>query len=830
MHQSKFRLALVLILAAGGMGVAAPTAVWRVIAWNNLGMHCMDADFSVFSILPPFNNLYAQVLDPSGHLITNPAGVAVTYEAVGDPTGSYNSTSIGKTNFWQHVLALFGVSPAEDVGLAGNAMPGVGNTPQPMTFEGARSVFAGEGIPITPYDDAHRKNPYPMMRVVVRDAGGALLAGTNVVLPVSDEMDCRACHASGSGPAAEPAAGWLYDCDSDRDYKLNILRLHDDRQAGDPVYVDALAVAGYDAAGLYATAANDGMSVLCARCHASNALPGTGLAGIKPLTEALHGYHAAVRDPVTGQTLDATTNRSACYRCHPGSETRCLRGPMGNAVAPDGSLAIQCQDCHGNMSRVGTSGRQGWLDEPVCQNCHTGTATSNNGQIRYTNAFDTNGQPRIAMNQTFATNPDTPAPGVSLYRFSMGHGNLQCEACHGATHAEYPSSHLNDNLQSLNLQGHVGTLVECVTCHGSDPVTVSGGPHGMHPVGQSWVNGHPDAFGGGDATIADCAACHGTDYRGTVLSQAADDRVLSTDFGSKHFWRGFQVGCFDCHQGPSNGDGNPNHAPAASNANANTTAYTPVSVSLAASDADGNPLAYRIVSQPANATVALSGNTATAHPMPGFVGTDAFAFAAWDGSTWSNLAAISLGVGGSFADVPSTSAFASVVERIYHSGVTAGCGGSPLVYCPGEDVTRAQMAVFLLKARHGSSYLPPSCTGIFQDVPCPSPFADWIERLYAEGVSGGCGTNPQTYCPDASVTRAQMAVFLAKSRHPVTCAYPASGTVFTDVPADYWAGGFIEQLWREGVTAGCGAGLFCPESAVPREQMAAFLVKGFKLP
>jgi hypothetical protein len=140
------------------------------------------------------------------------------------------------------------------------------------------------------------------------------------------------------------------------------------------------------------------------------------------------------------------------------------------------------------------------------------------------------------------------------------------------------------------------------------------------------------------------------------------------------------------------------------------------------------------------------------------------------------------------------------------------------------------MAVFLLKAGHGSSYLPPSCTGIFQDVPCPSPFADWIERLYAEGVSGGCGTNPQTYCPDASVTRAQMAVFLTKSRHPVTCAYPASGTVFTDVPADYWAGGFIEQLWREGVTAGCGAGLFCPESAVPREQMAAFLVKGFKLP
>jgi hypothetical protein len=204
MREGKLRIAFALLLVAGTMGVAAPTAVWRAIAWNNLGMHCMDADFSVFSILPPFNNLYAQVVDPAGHLITNPAGVNVTYEAVADPDGSYNATSIGKTNFWQNVQALFGVPLAQDVGLAGNAMPGAGNLPQAMTFDATRSVFAGEGIPITPYDDAHGKNPYPLMRVVVRDANGALLASTNVVLPVSDEMDCRACHASGSGAAAKP--------------------------------------------------------------------------------------------------------------------------------------------------------------------------------------------------------------------------------------------------------------------------------------------------------------------------------------------------------------------------------------------------------------------------------------------------------------------------------------------------------------------------------------------------------------------------------------------------------------------------------------------------
>ena len=74
-----------------------------------------------------------------------------------------------------------------------------------------------------------------------------------------------------------------------------------------------------------------------------------------------------------------------------------------------------------------------------------------------------------------ATNPDVPASGLSLYRFSAGHGGLQCSACHGSTHAELPSSHANDNLQSVALQGHAGALAECGACHGSAPATVAGG-------------------------------------------------------------------------------------------------------------------------------------------------------------------------------------------------------------------------------------------------------------------------------------------------------------------------------------------------------------------
>jgi hypothetical protein len=68
------------------------------------------------------------------------------------------------------------------------------------------------------------------------------------------------------------------------------------------------------------------------------------------------------------------------------------------------------------------------------------------------------------------------------------------------------------------------------------------------------------------------------------------------------------------------------------------------------------------------------------------------------------------------------------------------------------------MAVFLLKARHGSAYAPPPAVGIFDDVPASSAFAPWIEQLSAEGITAGCGGG--NYCPDGENTRAQMAAFL----------------------------------------------------------------------
>ncbi|MBI3819970.1 MAG: hypothetical protein HY286_14840 [Planctomycetes bacterium] len=626
-------------LNAAGNPSAVPGT--RLVAWNNLGMHCTDGDFSVFSILPPYNVVDAQFIQGS-KLIKSGANVKLTYEAIADPTGSINKSSIGKDNFWQHVPEFFGVSLPLDSGLAGFAMPGAANIAQNIPFDPTWNWWNAEGVPITPYDDAGQKNYYPMMRITARDLANNILATADVVLPVSDEMNCSSCHSSGVNIDAQPGGGWVFDPDPVIDYRLNILKLHDSKQAGDPVYAQALATKGYNPNGLYAYATVDHKAILCASCHASNALPGTGIAGIQPLTQAVHAFHANVYDPIGGGTLDDINNRSACYRCHPGSTTKCLRGAMGKAVAHDGTMSMQCQSCHSNMSFVGSANRTGWLDQPNCQNCHTGTATHNNGQILYNNAFDTNGQYRVAVDSTFATNPDTPAPGFSLYRFSTGHGGLRCEACHGSTHAEFPSSHANDNIYTNQIQGHDGMLVECNACHATTPSTVTGGPHGMHPVGQSFVDGHPDIVE--IQGSAQCRLCHGNDSKGTVLSRSQANRTIATKYGTKNFWRGFTVTCYSCHNGPGSDNASPNTPAVAQGHTYNSTSDTSLPIALAATDINNNPLTYRIVSQASHGTVALSGSQAVYYPDAGFAGSDSFTFAAFDGFTDSNLATIVINV------------------------------------------------------------------------------------------------------------------------------------------------------------------------------------------
>ncbi len=194
-------------------------------------------------------------------------------------------------------------------------------------------------------------------------------------------------------------------------------------------------------------------------------------------------------------------------------------------------------------------------------------------------------------------------------------------------------------------------------------------------------------------------------------------------------------------------------------------------------------------------------------------------------TTPANIGVLTNGWVSDFLDVPESHQFHAFVTTLVSNTITVGTGGGN--YGVDQPTLRRQMAVFLLKARHGLCYVPPACNGDFGDVPCPSTFADWIEALADEGITGGCGGG--NFCPTNPVRRDQMAPFLLKAAHGSSYVPPLCAGTFDDVPCPSLFADWIEQLNAEGITGGCGGSNYCPSNPATRGQMAVFVVKTFSL-
>lgn len=156
------------------------------------------------------------------------------------------------------------------------------------------------------------------------------------------------------------------------------------------------------------------------------------------------------------------------------------------------------------------------------------------------------------------------------------------------------------------------------------------------------------------------------------------------------------------------------------------------------------------------------------------------------------------------------------IEAIAAAGVTAGCDVSGTLYCPSEFVTRAQMATFLARALG----LEASGPAPFSDV--SGTHAQNIAAIAEAGITAGCDASGALFCPSDSVTRAQMATFLARA-----LGYgPAVSDYFSDDSGSPHEPN-INALREAEVTLGCDAtGIrYCPSDPVTRGQMAAFLAR-----
>lgn len=173
---------------------------------------------------------------------------------------------------------------------------------------------------------------------------------------------------------------------------------------------------------------------------------------------------------------------------------------------------------------------------------------------------------------------------------------------------------------------------------------------------------------------------------------------------------------------------------------------------------------------------------------------------------------------GRFADVPGGHTFERNIEWLADAGITKGCNPpNNTRFCPEQQVTRAQMAAFLQRALD-----LPSGRGRFADVPAGHTFRGAIAALADANITNGC--NPprnDRFCPDAPVTRAQMAAFLTRALD-----LSGGGGRFADVPRGSTFETVISQLAGAGITKGCNPprnDRFCPDQPVSRGQMAAFL-------
>lgn len=316
--KTKSCICSILFLIFGACSVQA--AQYVVFAWNDLGMHCYNRDFRDLAVLPPYNNLVAQVIRVGNPPSIVTKGITVTYSF---PDNTY---SVGKSNFWKYAQQLFGVNLPPNIGLTGKGLSGV--------MDRKEDHFIAEGIPLTEFQDSAPAVPYPyqLAKIVVKDsATNSILATQTVVAPVSTEMRCDNCHYDGG--VEEISTGRV---------ETNILALHDEENSEEypPGHTVPLM---------------QRRPVLCAECHASNALNAAGVSGIPSLPKAMHEKHA--------DKVPSTTD--GCYLCHPGPQTKCLRDVMSTKEG------MGCISCHGNMEKVAKNPSP-WLNEPRCDAsaCH----------------------------------------------------------------------------------------------------------------------------------------------------------------------------------------------------------------------------------------------------------------------------------------------------------------------------------------------------------------------------------------------------------------------------------------------------------------------------
>ncbi len=459
---------------------AAYAATYKVIARNDLGMHCACPTFDGFLLLPPYNTLRAQVIMVDPSMMDGSAGLTVSYSMAEETDASLQADPYYSSWITNAPRLFPGFQPVvggKVKGITGNGISGT------MTYDSVTRSFNATGIPAYPVTTGNpakdimtdpfggpNRDPYLTANITVKDSSGATVATTSTVVPVAFG-GCCTCHlplAQQNGYPATAAGSFKY-----------LGKLHGQNSSKiDLSYLDP-------------TGRGVGGPVRCSWCHWDPAmgesaapglakvwpnyviLPGAGFTrtdvkiSSRSFSDVLHKYHAQNTKVLTQFDPNIANN---CYACHPGNGASCYRG------AHKGKTAIWCIDCHGNLTqRIATNQMaQPWQQStlPTCFGPSPGITSAFACHPRDNNV--TNGWPGV----------------FGKFINSRGHeGSVLCDSCHGSPHGEMPSLLAADNVQNQTQQNAVAgatypagkdssyPIGVCNVCHTDESTTWHRPPH-----------------------------------------------------------------------------------------------------------------------------------------------------------------------------------------------------------------------------------------------------------------------------------------------------------------------------------------------------------------
>ncbi len=412
-------LMLLCCLSCGGSPTDANKAIpadaqYVVFAWNDLGMHCLNPTYDQAVILPPYNTVWAQVIQRGNPPRIVTAGLTAQYRIVNN-TQSYSKRSYGQ--FWDHAKKLFGTELEHDKGL-NLADPGLHNGLSGEMVN-RNDHFEVNGIPLTPVDDSGTWSPYQIAEITIKNTSGTVVAQTRTTAPTSDDINCAKCHGTSAF--------------------ADILQKHDR---------------------MHGTSLQTSNPVLCASCHASPALGMTSASG-NYLSRNIHKSHA--------------TRGATCYDCHPGEKTSCNRSKAHTAA--DGNCTHCHGDLNNVANTIATGSRVPWVNEPKCITCHSGIPEVDTGAMLYRNAMG-HGNVYCASchSSPHAMVPSTQASDnyQAIQYQSKAKTIGSCGVCHSGSKGE--SGEIN-NFGGEHGGTNPDQKTACNICHTATPTSRDKWPH-----------------------------------------------------------------------------------------------------------------------------------------------------------------------------------------------------------------------------------------------------------------------------------------------------------------------------------------------------------------